>query len=509
MRGGLPLSSEFMNALATVEAQLPVLDWRVGGIAVWPLVRVRWMFAEFTAAKQRAEVGPTPSVSAVSRLRAMASGAMRGFTDSILHARDRDRGPVRRDLVFLSDGLSFARIGPHWVERFCDPLIADASANGLSSALWTPLHTYRRPLHTPSRSVQAGVDRATVRAMLRRAPLPAVLPMREEACEVLSRAGFGASSLALAKILSDAARLRAVADFYRAKLERTRPKLAMLVSYYSLEGFAFVLACRESGVPVVDLQHGVQGSMHPAYAAWPRPKDRTHPLLPDYFWVWSDWEREVISQWSVDTTHSAVVGGNPWMNVWRDSTAWPGSAAALTAGRELKARSGHRPVVLVTLQFGFAPADQIDPLARLIEHAADRFAFWVRLHPVMLAEREAVRSRLGNPERFLLDEPTDLPLQALLPSIDLHLTHSSSTVIEAAQFGVRSVLTTQWGAELFEPSIEQGWAHLETGDEIQLAATLERVLALGRGGDLAESAQRSALVELIEQATDRRTRERT
>jgi hypothetical protein len=46
-------------------------------------------------------------------------------------------------------------------------------------------------------------------------------------------------------------------------------------------------------------------------------------------------------------------------------------------------------------------------------------------------------------------------------------------VIEAAQIGLSSVLTTEYGAELFAPLIENGMAHVCTGGAAALAEMIE------------------------------------
>ena len=40
-------SSDLMQALAEIEGTVPVDEWTVGGIAIWPLLRIRWFFAEW------------------------------------------------------------------------------------------------------------------------------------------------------------------------------------------------------------------------------------------------------------------------------------------------------------------------------------------------------------------------------------------------------------------------------------------------------------------------------
>jgi hypothetical protein len=96
------------------------------------------------------------------------------------------------------------------------------------------------------------------------------------------------------------------------------------------------------------------------------------------------------------------------------------------------------------------------------------------MHPVMMARREEIRAKLtveGHGEVWL-DEPSDLPLPALLQQVHVHLTHSSSTVIEAAEAGVRSVITSQSGKELFGPQLELGIARATLGGTPEVLETL-------------------------------------
>jgi glycosyltransferase involved in cell wall biosynthesis len=442
-------------------------------VPVWPMLRVRWFFAEWNrlyAAVAR------PVGGAQAHLRSMLAGARSAAAARHDDPAGEDRGPARRDLVLLSDGQSFARLEGRWLERFCDPVIAAAAQRNLTTALWTPLHLYHHPRATRSTWLQAAIDRANllggVRA--RAAKPPMHLPALEELSRSLEAQGLSSSAVSLPRIASDGARLQAVARLFGRRLAKTRPRIALLDNFYNLEGMAFVLACRRLGIPVVDLQHGVQSRHHPAYAAWSAPiGGHCHALLPDRFWVWSDWEAEVIREWCAGTGHAPFVGGNPWLDVWRSDSAWPGVDVALRAAEELRDRHRDRRIVLVTLQFGLDAAEQLEPLIRVLRAASDRLAFWIRLHPAMLERREEVRASLATSNRpHELDICSDLPLHALLSRTDVHLTHSSSTVIEAAQFGIPSVLTSSYGAEVFGPQVESGRAVVELGDAARVAETL-------------------------------------
>src|SRR6185295_4918476 len=365
-----PRSSDLMHALAEIEASVPVGDWTVGGNAIWPLLRIRWFFAEWAR-----QYGGSGGAASGGRMRALARGAADAVRARSSDAAANDDPKARRDVVFLSDGLSFARVGERWVERFCDPLIRAATRQGASSALWTPQHVYRVPRATPSVFVQPAIDRANLAGVVRSrfgAGVATRLPGRERATAMLRARGFDDGALSLARIASDGCRLRALAAVFERRLAAVQPRLAFVVSYYSLEAMAFVHACRRAGVPTVDIQHGVQGEFHPAYAAWPRlPATGKHALVPDRFWVWSDWERGVVDAWAAGSGHAAVVGGNPWLDLWRGDADWPGTRDALAAAARLRERAAGRPVVLVTLQFGLGAGEQIEPLRRLIARTHD------------------------------------------------------------------------------------------------------------------------------------------
>jgi len=470
-----PRSSDLMRVLAEIESTVPVGEWTVAGIAIWPLLRIRWFFAEWAR-----QYGGTGGAASGGRMRALVRGAADAARARSSDAAANDDPKARRDIVFLSDGLSFAPVGERWVERFCDPLIRAAARQGATSALWTPQHVYRVPRATPSVFVQPAIDRANLAGVVRSrfgAGVATRLPERERATAMLRARGFDDGALSLARIASDGCRLRAVASIFERRLAAVQPRLAFVVSYYSLEAMAFVHACRRAGVATVDIQHGVQGEFHPAYAAWPRLEvEGVHALVPDRFWVWSNWERGVVDAWATGSGHAAIVGGNPWLDLWRGDGDWPGTRDALAAAARLRERAARRPVVLVTLQFGLGNDEQIEPLRRLIARTHDRFAFWIRLHPVMAARREEVRASLRGAGAFELDAASDLPLHAVLPACDVHVTHSSSTVIEAAQCAIPSLITSAYGAELFTPIVDAGAAVVETGDDDALDAALVRLL---------------------------------
>lgn len=458
-----------------MEARFPVMQWTVDSLPIWPLARIRWFFSEWNRHYL------TAAAPAASRAAGLAMRIATGPFRTML-AQRRTGGAharQRRDLLFLTDGVSYAQVGGRWLERFCDPINRAAAKRGLTSTFLSPSYIFRDRLLMPAAFIQSKLDRANALGALRTrlAPHKAQLPALDELRTWAQARGFTTGHFTPQKLTSDAMRVRALARVYARFLRRTRPRLAFVISYYGVEGMAFVLACREAGVTVVDVQHGVQGELHPAYARLPKPVGRTHALVPDVFWVWAEADRRVIAAWAEGTGHRAVVGGNPWLHVWQEPHAWEGADEAGRRADAMKARAGKLPATLISLGWGLHPREQLEPMRSLIEQGKGRFVFWVRLHPSMLERREEIRALLNIAAPHELDEPTDLPLPLLLSHSAVHVTHSSTVAVEAAQFGVRTLVTSALGAELYAGLAETGWIVEESEDIARMLAQLETLAA--------------------------------
>ena len=118
-------------------------------------------------------------------------------------------------------------------------------------------------------------------------------------------------------------------------------------------------------------------------------------------------------------------------------------------------RLGHRSMhVLCTYEFDY------EDLVDTIEQSPSDWFWWVRIHPCRQQDRSTLRNLLVSKgiSNYDLDDATDLPLYALLRTVDVHLTEYSSTVIEATAFGVPSVITRKAGFEAFPAQVASGWA---------------------------------------------------
>jgi hypothetical protein len=75
-------------------------------------------------------------------------------------------------------------------------------------------------------------------------------------------------------------------------------------------------------------------------------------------------------------------------------------------------------------------------------------------------EREAIRSwclsHMGT--RAEVDSATDLPLPLLIEAADVHVTHNSTVIQEAARLGTPSVVIDARALDVYAAELSSGWA---------------------------------------------------
>lgn len=472
-------SAAIMDLINDLEERFDVDRWTVGALDVWPILRVRLAYDLLMAHQTKPASARKPVVALASRLAGVGK-----FLYAFLADRRKNAWPQgHADVVLVSDGVSFARIGPSWYERFCDPLSAKLAQRGLTSLLISPSHEYRIPRHTASVFIQPALDAVLIAGRVwssfsRSTFSDTLLREYPEYRDYVRFKRVKIEPSDLGKVGQLAADVCRLSRLYERILKRVTPSIVGVVSYYGVEGMAVNLACRKLGIPSMDLQHGAQGNLHFAYARWHKVPRTGYSLLPSLFWCWSESDAETITKWASGGWHQAVVGGNLLLNEWRESGGHlvSGFDRAMTAAAAERPRSEN---ILVTLQFALSDEEALGPLIAGMRSSPPHWRWWLRLHPCMLKDRAYIKKMVAKNglSDVEVDRATDLPLYALLRHMDVHVTHSSSTVIEAELFGVPSVIIADYGAEFFSDQISSGWARAAYKSEDIVAAVAGQLQA--------------------------------
>ena len=500
------LSNDAINAaIQRVEVDFPVEDWTINGVRIWPLVKADIASESFRAGRRVVGAASAPRLVDRYPLRPMLEVSRTNAKRVRASVLDRQQNQklVPAHALLYSDGASFVQLDGQFYERFCDPVRERLAAKGRSSLMVTPLREFHTPRHAPSYFVQPRLDRARLKArarnmLARGRAKTANLPRFEEALAVLGE------TLSAVGDRSRYERLITYLEEYEAVfgaiLDRVRPKVVFIVCYYAIEPMALIRACHARGIISVDLQHGAINDSHYAYAGRHRFPASGFDLLPHAFWVWSEQEEATIRAWAADAPGApkTVLGGNPFLETWRDESL-PFVRDATMRVNAIQAEAPGLSHVMYTTQ-GYETEAELARLADAIRQSSDRLFWWVRLHPANPGARPVVESALARSgtTNYVVQSHTEIPLYGVLRFMDAHVTHSSSTVIEAAAFRVPSVILSRKESVMYAHQITTKWAVVIDDDDSLVDAVLRQAAAReGLSSDTANAPSADGALEEI------------
>ena len=347
----------------------------------------------------------------------------------------------------------------------------------------TPLHKYYYPRYRASRFIQPRLDWLRFKQLVgksRHSFANESFDQFDGVCRFLRDQDASLNLPSLSFVNSRAIYIRIIANDFLEMFKELRPQLGILESYHGTPGMAFSLACREFGIPCMDIQHGVAGEWHYAYGRWHNLPKTGYELLPSLFWCWGDAEAKAIEDWAVDQQlpHRAIIGGNLWLETWKRGNA-PLINKYDKNLKEKMSASGCPRHVLFTLQ-GEESTQRLEMLAVLVKKTQESWFWWLRLHPSALQQAKRIseifhRSSVGV-RSYDLDQASALPLYALLRNVDLHMTGYSSTVIEAASFQVPSIILDNYSLGHYQKYIDSG-AAVVAKDSESIVEAMEKLIA--------------------------------
>jgi hypothetical protein len=217
--------------------------------------------------------------------------------------------------------------------------------------------------------------------------------------------------------------------------------------------------------------------MHQAYGRWNKVPKSGFDLLPSKFWVWGEEEAEAINQWASQCPgfHSPIVGGNLFLNMWQTGKV---QASGVIADKFIGIIEKHLNAkhIIVTLQSKNQLSKKVQAnLISAIEKTESTMFWWLRMHPTFPQENIWFKGLFSRYPNVDLDLATQSPLYALLPHMDVNITHSSSTVLEAEQFGIKSVIYSKHGAHFLSDKIKSKVAVLAENCEGLLESIQQQI----------------------------------
>ncbi len=472
---------EFVRWIRSVEGDLPVTSWRIRGIPVWPTIRLSLSGTTFGAGVRAHSLD-----AGWRRLGGNVARGLIAWAGAYLGDRRANRRPWESaEVVFLATSLGRRPLveGKRYDIR-SGAYLELLDRSGVRSLVWetSPYGDYNIPRHRPSSLIQPHLIR--LRAASQVLPLGGDRLELEDYSGFLQRvrdAGLRLPYADLRRLRCDVLFLRLLADQYASWLRRVRPRLGF-VANNSLSEQAFCLACRELDIVSVEVQHGVQGDLHPTYGSWFAVPREGWPTRARVFWNWDEESAAAINRWAMlaPERHMAIVGGDPWREKTMDLESESSRRTERLIEERMRGMRAERHILVTLTSTGEAVPSEVRAVVR---SAPSEWSFWFRLHPVGQAERMKDAKRVLGPlgvDPGLIEFATETPLHALLSRMDAHLSVGQSTVVaEAAVHGVPSVATSPGATEAYRAEAAAGLL-LTATTATEMLTALQQTLSEGR-----------------------------
>jgi hypothetical protein len=437
-----------MELIKTIETRFPVNHWLINSVQVWPILRIQIMF-QLIEKHTKIEKGVPSSQFMLSNILP--------FTQALISKKENINSLSTYDTMFLSDISRKILLKDKWFDRIADP-VRDILLKKNMTSVSLELGNKYKPSEKNSVYIQNNINNLKLRSKIlhKNKSYDMQLGQYDLFLRFLSKNKLSTFFFRYENLKNIVYKLILYKHFFEKKIKLYKPKLVFIVCYYSIEGMSLVQACKENNIPTIDLQHGVQGELHLAYGSWHNVPKYGYDLLPKYFWCWDKSEQNAIKQWQshVKDNHIPIVGGNVFLQMWGKKD---NEIVSYYDNKINELVSQKKDTLLLTLSPKFSEKNHLHETLLALRELQGIFNIFIRLHPRMLSEIKAYTKLLENysVKDYWIKEPTDYPLYSILRNTKVHISQVSSCLIEAASFGVPSIMTDPLSTKIFKEYFKQ------------------------------------------------------
>lgn len=454
-----------------LEDKFPVDRWQINGISIWPLIRIQLGF--MSSAYQHNEKGN--SLSKWIRYRNKIAKLFNDRINLLINDNKHCQKLCRADLLFMRDMCGRNVVLPDGTlfDHNIDPLQYKLQKNGFVSFNFEQVGNIepRLPRWSNSFLIDSFILRCILKKNLYKYIKKKVYQVEkyDEFLEKLSLHGVDVSIVSLENLANRVLFISNMSNWFEKKLMAIKPRVVILTCWYSDEKMALALAAHKLNIPVIEVQHGIAagGRCHPQYYTWMKMPDNGYELMPDYMWVWDKSDYDEMIPWATNSMRP-FIGGHPMNLIWSDTE---NKLSHYYQEKYEQEYGFDKPTILVTLQWGSVyPQWFIDYIN---EH--EEYNWLIRLHPVVDDYERDFMKKIYVRENIKKDSPATFPLEILLKNVNLHVTLSSSVVLDAVAFGCHSIVMNDDGINKYGKQLDSGMASY-AGNRIDFHYSVQKII---------------------------------
>jgi len=368
------------------------------------------------------------------------------------------------DYLLVSDSTSYLNLDNQSIDKFCDPIISIIDDSNKS---WCKIQ-YESYFKKNYLFEPIGMEYLFLKQKIHQyfykkkhtrlnecVFYSEIFNLLEEVCEALDNQYFKIENFSKRLQLFEL-RIKG----FQVVLSKLLPKFVFIVDYYNFNNQALIYACNNLGIPNCDIQHGSISEVHAAYSGWLDVPSSGYNTIPNFIFVWSDYEKKLIDK-CFNNIHKAIVVFKLIDILFQNKSLLIEQFCSLLKAKLLSMNSNL--TILFTMQYGI---EYDDALFNYISKTQNTFNWIFRLHPVDLNSK-GEKNLLIKLEEFSVKNfeyilSSNYPLEVVLDQTDLHITHSSSVTTDAFLKGIPSLVFSEYGYSVFKGQIDHKHLILET-----------------------------------------------
>ena len=237
-------------------------------------------------------------------------------------------------------------------------------------------------------------------------------------------------------------------------INKVKPEEVIVTHYLGYVTAGICHAAKQNGIRVSDIQHGVQGHLHPAYNFRNFPANG-YNTTPDRYYVWNKNDFQNIALWSDNKSvpEKEIIGNTTKYLVEKDKkiielyNAYFESAFIHYLLKQL---------VLITLCLSYYIPDIF---LDIISESNENTFFLIRFHPSTSEfEKKAVIAKLLNlkKQNYEIKKSSEIPIHIIFKYIQIHLGIVSTAILESLEYDIKTIATGSRAKAYYEKQSKNG-----------------------------------------------------
>jgi hypothetical protein len=443
-------NTHIIKKIINFQKQYDISLIKADDLKIWPLILSELKFYTNTTKPKSL----TERVNFISSIRKELAGIFKMLKQ--MHDDRHKSLLVQKNakFLFLTQPARREKMNGQYFDRITDPFYDVLIDAGYSARVleWTFDNKIKTPRKNPSEFIQLSIYKAFIKNVFRKKPkFKLELLYTPEFSEILSVYNVEQKKF-IKTIKRNVALILSLKNMFQKKLRNSAATTAFFFPHYGIMSFAFNLACKSRNIKTAEIQHAYIDANKITEHGYYEIKEK-YDLLPDAIWCWSDNDKMTIDSWSSDKAKIpfAYVGGNLWVQMWKYPIRNNNKLYKLVEQQKRNDFHAKKKKVLITLSPHYNIPEWFPDI---VNSSVSDIDWLIRFHhntesSTVTTYRKAFSAVSEN--NFSLANNNILPL--LLKISHLHVTIDSSSIAEASEYGVKTIIVTEKGAQMFKKFI--------------------------------------------------------